>query len=259
MEIVDAMLLGLVQGLTEFIPVSSSGHLILLDEATNVESSFAFDVLLNFGTLFALMVYFRKRIASILVGIFVDKDYKLARNVIISTIPAVIVGGFWTDAFNDDGVRNIGVVSFMLITVGLIMIGLDRYAKGNGNLEHLSSKRALGIGLAQAIALIPGTSRSGITIAAGRASRLNYEQAAEYSFLIAIPVLAGAIVRSLFETETTDLLNNHAGAVVAGVAVSMISGLIAIHFMLSFLKKRGLFVFGVYRIILAAGLLLFVM
>lgn len=258
MEVFDAMLLGLVQGLTEFIPVSSSGHLILLDEATNVESSFSFDVLLNIGTLFALMIYFRKRIASILAGIFVDKDYKLARNIIISTIPAVIVGGIWTDAFDDDGVRNIGVVSFMLIAVGLIMIGMDHYAKGNGRIERLNSKRALGIGLAQAVALIPGTSRSGITIAAGRGSRLKYEQAAEYSFLIAIPVLAGAIVRSLFRPETTDLLNNHAGAVIAGVAVSLLSGLIAIHFMLSFLKKRGLTFFGVYRIILAAGLLLFI-
>ena len=126
-------------------------------------------------------------------------------------------------------------------------------------MDKLEKGGALGIGLAQAVALIPGTSRSGITIAAGKAAKLNYEQAAEYSFLIAMPVLLGAIVRSLFEPETTELLNNHAGSVIAGVAMSMLAGLAAIHFMLAFLKKRGLTFFGVYRIILAAGLLLFVM
>lgn len=258
MEVVDAILLGLVQGLTEFIPVSSSGHLILLDESTSVDSSFAFDVLLNVGTLTALLIYFRKRIAEILRQIFKDKDYRLARNVIISTIPAVIVGGLFTDLFEDENVRNLNLVVFMLISVGILMIVLDHFARGKKKVDDVSSQNALVIGLAQAVALIPGTSRSGSTILAGRFSKLSYEQAAEYSFLIAMPVLFGAIIRTLFDGDTTTLLSDHTGAVLAGISTSFLAGLAAIHFMLQFLKTRGLKLFGIYRIVLGIALLLFI-
>ena len=258
MEIVDAVLLGLVQGLTEFIPVSSSGHLILLDESTSVESSFSFDVLLNVGTLLALLIYFRAKITDILKRIFKDKDLKFATNVLLSTIPAGIVGGLFTDLFSNDDLRNLEVVIGMLIGVGVLMIVADKYLSGKKKIDDIEPKSAVGIGVGQALALIPGTSRSGSTILAGRSLGLSYSQAAEYSFLIAIPILCGAIARSLMEPETQDLLHDHRGAVLAGVVTSFIAGMAAIHFMLQFLKKQGLKLFGIYRIVLGISLLLFV-
>lgn len=256
MSIFDAILLGLVQGLTEFIPVSSSGHLILLAEYTDVNSSFGFDVLINIGTLLALVIYFRRRLAELWRQLVGGRDKKLLINVIISTIPAVIAGGLLIDLFSGDSVRNRGVVIFMLLAVGIAMLLADKFLSGQQRLEKLRPKGALGIGLAQALALIPGTSRSGVTIIAGRTGRLSYAQAAEYSFLIAIPILFGAIVRSMFELETMAVLRDETTAVVVGVVAAFISGWLAIDIMLKILRKRGLMGFGVYRILLAGALLL---
>jgi undecaprenyl-diphosphatase len=258
MSIADSILLGLVQGLLEFIPVSSSGHLILLDKLTSVESSFAFDVLINIGTLGALVWYFKDKLVTILKRLFGGEDQKLVINIIISTIPAVIVGGFFADVFAKDDVRSATIVSAMLVSVGLLMMITDDLVKGFNKLKDLKIFSALGIGLAQAIALVPGVSRSGATILAGRYSKLSYKSAAEYSFLIAIPILFGAILRSLFDAETTDLIKNDTFAVVVGITVAFLSGLWAIRFMLDFLKNKGLKYFGVYRIILGLTLLLVV-
>lgn len=255
MSIIDALLLGLLQGVTEFIPVSSSGHLILLDEYTNVSSSFSFDVLVNIGTLAALIIYFRGRLVELWKQLWGGKDRKLLKNVVISTVPAVVVGGLFADLFASDDVRNRSIVILMLLSVGILMVAADRWLKGNRSIERLSGKQAFGVGLGQALALIPGTSRSGATILAGRASGLSYAQAAEYSFLIAIPILSGAIARSLFQTETNSLLSSEPAAVSVGVIAAFISGWLAIDFMIKILRTRGLMVFGVYRILLALTLL----
>lgn len=253
MTIVDAIILGLVQGLTEFIPVSSSGHLILIDQLTSVESSFAFDVMLNIGTLAALIVYFWPKIIAIIKDLFSGQGH-LARSLFYSTLPVVVIGGLFIGWFESDALRSSGVVSVMLILVGLAMIGLDKLTKlGPQDVKELSISSSLSIGLGQVLALIPGTSRSGATIITARLAGLSYKDAAEYSFLLAIPVIAGAIVRSLFEPETTELWHNHAGSVIVGVLVAYFSGIIAIRFMLGWLSKHGLKNFGYYR--LALGLL----
>lgn len=256
MSIIDAILLGLIQGLTEFIPVSSSGHLILLSEYGHLDSSFAYDVLLNIGTLAALIVYFRHRIAQLWHELFSGQNKRLLKNVIISTVPAVIAGGLFADFFAGDDVRNHTIVTIMLLVGGVLMVLGDKLLRGKGVMDKLRTTDAVGIGLAQALALIPGTSRSGATILAGRVSGLSYAQSAEYSFLIAIPILGGAILRSLGQTETMELLSSSLVPVMVGTAVAFVSGWLAIDFMLKVLRTQGLRLFGFYRIILALALLL---
>ena len=190
MSIIDAIILGLVQGLTEFIPVSSSGHLAIIDRLTPISGSFEFDVLVNFGTLLALVIFFRERILEIIERIRGGGDNRLARNIVISTIPAVVAGGLFSDFFESDGVRSEYVVIAMLFIVGVLMIipwKTETSPDKPESLYRVPKPEALYIGLAQMIALVPGTSRSGITVLAGRLSKLTYKRAAEYSFLMAHP------------------------------------------------------------------------
>jgi undecaprenyl-diphosphatase len=254
MSFVDAIILGLIQGLTEFIPVSSSGHLVFFNEFFSLESSFEFDLMLNIGTLLALLIYFRFRIRDLVLRMKDNRPLLFA--VTISTIPAVVVGGLFTDFFERDSVRSLYVVAFMLFSIGIVMLLLERLRVGDKAIEKVTPRDALMIGLAQALALIPGTSRSGSTIVAGRLMGLRFSEAAEYSFLIAIPIVAGALLRSLFEPETADLLQSDFGLLIAGVLSSFVSGLFAIRFMLRFLKNHGLSFFGWYRIFLAGVVLL---
>ncbi len=257
MTYLDAIILGLVQGITEFIPVSSSGHLILTDQFFSTQSTFGFDVLLNIGTLAALVIYFRKRLYSIFIGIIRQKNWIIARNIIISTVPAAVLGYFLADRLEDGIFRNTAVVAVMLFIVGLIMViePKIRHAK-EISLESLSKPRAVIIGFAQALALIPGTSRSGMTILAGRFSGLSHEKAAEYSFLIAIPILSGALLKTLLETSTQELINSSAGVIVVGITTAFVTGYFAISLMLKFLQNHSLATFGYYRIALALLILL---
>lgn len=257
MDIIDAVLLGFVQGITEFIPVSSSGHLILTDSLFSSESSFEFDVLLNIGTVAALLIYFRHKISEIIFEIRQKKEWRLVLNIIISTIPAAIIGYFLSDSLKGGIFRNTVIVALMLAAIGVLMIVEPRINKHkDGKINELSKKNALSVGLAQALALIPGTSRSGVTILAGRFSGLSHAQAAEYSFLIAIPILSGALLKTLTETETWDLINSSQGALLVGITTAFVVGYFSIAVMLKFLQKHGLEIFGYYRIAIAAILLL---
>ncbi len=257
MDILDAVMLGFVQGITEFIPVSSSGHLILADSFFSSESTFEFDVLLNVGTVAALLIYFRHKISEIILQIKQEKEWKLALNIIISTIPAAIIGYFLSDSLKGGVFRNTAVVALMLATIGLLMVVEPKINKRKvGKINDLSRKNAFSVGLAQALALIPGTSRSGVTILAGRFSGLSHAQAAEYSFLIAIPILSGALLKTLTEAETWELINSSQGALFVGITTAFIVGYFSIAVMLKFLQKHGLEIFGYYRIAIAAILLL---
>lgn len=256
MEIIDALVLGLVQGLTEFIPVSSSGHLVILDAFTPIRSEFDFDVLINIGTLVALILYFRLTIGEIITHITRERDYKLLRNIILSTIPAVIVGGLWSVYLENIRVGEVTIA--MLLFVGLIMVILpkiklpEQYSK-TSDLPYI---RAIWIGCAQAVALIPGTSRSGATIIAGRLAGFSYKRAAEYSFIIAIPVLFGAIMRTLLTMEGQTFVLNNLTPLILGNIVAFASSYFAINFMIGYLQNKGLAIFGWYRIALALMLIL---
>ncbi len=257
MTFIDAVILGFVQGITEFIPISSSGHLILTDQFFSAKSSFEYDVLLNFGTLLALLIYFRKKLTLMYINVTKKRDWTLARNILISTIPIAVLGYLFSGVLGKDTFRNTATVALMLLVVGLVMVLEPRFNRVKKiGLEGISTKKAVGIGFAQALALIPGTSRSGATILAGRFAGLSNGKAAEYSFLIAIPALTGALIKTLLEGEAQELINSSGGLLVVGITTAFITGYFAIAVMLKFLRKHSLAVFGYYRIALALLLLL---
>jgi undecaprenyl-diphosphatase len=261
MSIIDSIILGLVQGITEFLPISSSGHLVIVSTLLGVNDAFTFDVLLNFGSLTALIVYYRHRIWSIISKIFKDKDWGLSLKVVVATIPAVAIGLTFTDLierFNG----MIWVVIAMLIIVGVLMIiagDANENADNRPIEKSVSWKVAISTGLAQACALIPGVSRSGITILTGMRNNLSAEKAAEFSFLLAIPIIAGASLKILLSHEGIALIQNNMAAFLVGNIVCFISGILAINFLIKLISKRGLKDFGWYRVISALVLIVLIL
>ena len=185
MSVFEAIVLGLIQGLTEFIPVSSSGHLVLAQHFFSGASDHLFIEFINVGTLLALLIYFRKRIRHILQDVFVNKNLVLARNIFITALPAGIIGFFMADIIEKSPFfESTVVVTTGLAVIGVLMIILEKLPKASllKKSEELSPGRSLWIGLWQVLSLIPGVSRSGSTIIAGRLAGLNAATAAEYSF-----------------------------------------------------------------------------
>lgn len=254
MTIVEAIFLGLVQGLTEFVPVSSSGHLVLAQHFMSIEPSAIFIELVNLGTFLALLVYFRSRIWQILHRIITQQDIRLARNIIISAIPVVLVGFFFAEFFESHIVQNPTVVVVMLVSVGIVMVVLDRIPKLNvvKDSEELTPKRSLVIGIAQVVSLIPGTSRSASTMIAGRFMGLTYAQAAEYSFLLSLPIMAGVLLKGFLDPDGIAFITQNFGVWLASNIAAFVAGLFAVSFMIRFLEKGNFKVFGYYRIGLAA-------
>ena len=268
LQSIQALVMGLVQGLTEFLPISSSGHLILVRALfgwneiprDSFIDSLAFTVILHMGTLVALLVYFWKEwlrlipagLASIrdrsLRG---DPDRKMAWLIVVATIPAVIVGPLLTDTI-ESWISKPAQVAVMLCVGAAILWLADRWGSKQREIDSLSFGGALGIGVAQVLALVPGISRSGISISAGLFGGLTREAAARFSFLMATPVVAGA---GLWEARK--LLTHEAGVnpdlnlILIGFIAAAISGLLAIRFMLEFLKRQPLTVFVVYRVVAA--------
>jgi undecaprenyl-diphosphatase len=261
MNIVEAIVLGLVQGLTEFIPVSSSGHLVIAQLFFSGASDHLFIEFINFGTLLALLIYFRKRILAIIKDVFVSKNIKLARNIVISAVPAGLVGFFLSDFIETNPFfGSMVVVTVTLAVVGILMVVLEKLPKASPIKEgqDLNNKRALGIGLAQVFALIPGVSRSGSTIIAGRLAGLNAAAAAEYSFLVSLPIMFGVVVKLLAKESDRAYLFEHFPMLLVGNTAAFISGLVAVGFLMRYLAKHSLAVFGWYRIGLA-GILVVVL
>jgi len=253
MSIINAIILGLVQGLTEFLPISSSGHLVITSHFLGIGNAFTFDVLLNFGSLVALLVYYRVRIWSIIVKIFSGDEWNLVLKVIVATIPAVAIGLTFNNYIEQlNGM--IWVVIAMLLIIGIPMIISGR---ANENADDREIERSVGwqlaakTGIAQATALIPGVSRSGITILTGLRNNLSAERAAEFSFLLAIPIIAGASLKTLLSHDGIEFVKNNFAAFTVGNIVAFISGILAINFMIKLISKRGLKDFGWYRVILA--------
>jgi undecaprenyl-diphosphatase len=266
---IQALIMGLVQGLTEFIPVSSSGHLILVPWAMGWKDPFinslAFSVMLHMGTLLALILYFwRDWMTLIPAGLASirdrsigdDLDRKLAWLLVVATIPAVLVGPLLTDRI-ESLVREPGPVAAMLCVGAAILWLADRWGSKVREMDEMTYWGALAIGVAQVLALVPGISRSGISIAAGLFEGLNREAAARFSFLMATPVVAGA---GLWEARK--LVTGEAGVtpevrlVVIGFVAAATSGILAIHFMLAFLRRRPVTVFVVYRVLAAIAVFL---
>lgn len=258
MTIIEAIILGIIQGLTEFIPISSSGHLVIAQYFMSGASSHLFLEWINVGTVLALMIYFRQRIWGILCSIWVDHDYTMARNVVIAMLPAGIVGFTFADIIEGRAFfSSPWTVLVMLVVVGVLLIVLERLPKlALPEKADLPAGRALVIGLTQVIALIPGTSRSGSTIIAGRLMGLTASRAAEFSFLVSIPIMLGVITKLLVkDSDRAYLMDNFVPLIVGNIA-ALISGLIAVGFLMRYLEKHSLAVFGWYRIALAVVLLI---
>jgi len=268
-SVLQALVMGIVQGLTEFLPVSSSGHLIVVPFLAGWDDAFitslAFSVMLHLGTLVALLVYFRADwIRLVPAGLAAardrsfhdDHDRRLAWLLVASTIPAAIVGLLLNDLI-EDSFRQVGLVAITLVVGGLILLAADRFGAKSRSIEDITFPIAIGIGVAQALALVPGISRSGISIAAGRLVGMDRESAARFAFLMATPITAGA---GLFEARK--LLTGEGGVVVSivplivGMVAALLSGLVAIHFMLAFLRRQSLDVFVWYRFAVAAVVLI---
>jgi len=261
----QAVVMGIVQGLTEFLPVSSSGHLIivpfLFGWTDPFITSLAFSVMLHIGTLAALLVYFRADWIRLVPAGFAtirdrsfraDPDRRLAWLLVVATIPAAIAGFLLSDVI-ETAFRDIGWVAVTLVLGAVILWLADRWGARTKGVEDVTFPVASGIGTAQALAVIPGFSRSGISISAARFAGLDREAAARFSFLMATPVTAGAAlfeVRKLIAGETG--LDVPVGPLLAGMAAAFIAGMIAIGFLLRYLRTRSLTVFVIYRLVLAA-------
>ncbi len=260
MSILQALILGLVQGLTEFIPISSSGHLVLLHQAMGISNGgLAFDVALHMGTLMALLLFFHKDIVSLARSLFVkSKHTRLAWLLALATIPAVIAGVLLESAAAT-AFRSVKLVGINLIVVALVMIWAERHFQKRAKhtaLDSINKKQALAAGFAQAAAIIPGVSRSGATITAGLFVGLDRVVATRFSFLLAIPITLGAVVKVIFTESGISEIQSEFTLFSVGIASALVSGLFAIKFLLSYLSKHSLSAFAYYRIILGLTVLI---
>lgn len=256
MNVLEAIILGIIQGLTEFIPVSSSGHLVIGQSLLlGREVDHLFIQALDFGTLAALVIYFSPKLIDLFKKVFFERDYRLARNIVITCIPAGILGLLLADFIQNSTVLlNPLNVAIMLALVGVLMVVVDKLPKKSAKATgtDLSPRRALVVGLAQAFALIPGVSRSGSTIVASRIMGLSPRAAAEYSFMVSIPIMFGLIGKLLLKPSDREYMVANLDAIVIANVAAFIAAIIAIHFLLKYLSNHGLALFGWYRIGLAA-------
>ncbi len=257
MQLLIAILLGLVQGLTEFIPVSSSGHLVLAEHFVHFSlSGYAFDAVLNVGTLAALLLYFWRDWLALLKGALrPGSERRLFRLIVIGTIPAVLVG-FLMQSFIEAHTRSPWLVATALILMAFVMLAAEKRAKLTRPLTDLNTKDSVAVGLAQTLAFIPGVSRSGTTIVAGMMRGLKREAATRYSFFLALPILAGGTLKILTDRAVLDSLTSHLGLYVAANLAAFISGYLAIGWLLGYLANHKLNLFAYYRIGLAVIILL---
>jgi len=269
MSTIDVFILAIIQGLTEFLPISSSAHLILPSAVFGwQDQGQALDVALHVGTLLAVVLYFRKEVGSMAVawfgtvGIGPEKnsnsfDGKLAWWILLASIPLGIVGLLGKD-FIEENLRSAAVIAITTLVFGVLLGFADIKAKENVSVEKLGFKGAMIIGLAQALALIPGTSRSGITMTLGLMLGLNKENAVSFSFLLSIPaiVMTGGYLtyKLISSAEPVDWSTLGLGSVLA-----FFSAYACIHYFLILVSKVGMMPFVIYRLILGAGLLWFVL
>ncbi|MEK7600368.1 MAG: undecaprenyl-diphosphate phosphatase [Patescibacteria group bacterium] len=247
MDILHALILGAIQGLTEFLPISSSGHLILVPRFLGWEDQgLAFDTAVHLGTLLAVVWAFRTRLFSLVRNIASSsEEQQLLKNLVLATIPAGIAGLAFGDVV-ESTLRSPLIVGASLILWGIVLWWVDR--KSENTTSHTPTMRTwLFVGIAQALALIPGTSRSGITVTAGLAQKLSRAQAVELSFLLSIPIIAAAGISQIVDVGVTSLFT---APMVLGILSAAISGFLAIRILEHIARTRSLAPFAYYRVIL---------
>jgi undecaprenyl-diphosphatase len=266
-QALQALVMGIVQGLTEFLPISSSGHHILIPYLLEWDDPFieslAFSVVLHLGTLGALLVYFRDdwlRLVPAGVALLRDRsfaddpDRRLAFLLVLSTVPAAIVA-FLLNDFVEEAVRQAWLVALMLVVGGGILWAADHFGPRTHTIDRLTSRGAVGIGFAQAFALIPGVSRSGISMSAALFAGLDRADAARYSFLMATPITAMAIVYEGSKIVRGEIAGAEPLTMAVGIAASFVAGILAIAVLLRYLRTNSFNVFVAYRLVLAVVVL----
>ena len=257
-------MLGITQGVTEFAPVSSSGHLIIVPWLfgwtilQNPELNKTFDVALHIGTLIGALVYFRHDVARYLAAwvrsirsrSISSADERLAWALVVGTVPGAVAGALFESVI-EDTLGQPWLIAVMLIAFGVILVWVDRAALIRRRMADLSVRDGVVLGVAQAVALQPGVSRSGVTITAGRALGLDRESAARFSFLLALPIIAGAGILKGIDVARSGLPPGMAWPFVWGMVTSAVSGFLVIAFLLAYLRRHSFVVFLVYRVAVA--------
>jgi undecaprenyl-diphosphatase len=271
LDIISAIILGAVQGISEFLPISSSGHLVIVPHLLGVETGLAFDVILHVGTLVAIFTFFWKDIINIIKGFIVsiinltegfDKfkdglrrvpEERFAWLILIATIPTGIIGLLFNNVV-ETIFRGTVFVGLFLIITGIILYYSERHSSGNITEKDMSFKQAITIGICQGIAVLPGISRSGATIASGLCLGLNREYAARYSFLLSVPAVVGAAV---FKVKDLAIIDATTTVLVAGFLSSVIFGYLSIKLLMKMIEGWSLDIFAYYCWIV--GILTFVL
>lgn len=266
---IDIIILGIIQGIAEFLPISSSAHLIIFREVFNIGSNIApnieltFDLALHFGTLLAIIIFFFKELWQIFTSGITKgtktKDGRLFWYLIIATIPAGIVGVLFEDIFDSFFRKQLWLIALALIIMGIIIYLVDKKSKIDKDIKEMKWYQALIVGCAQVFALIPGFSRSGTTITASRALGLNRKDSAKFSFYLSVPVVLGASFFSLIKENTLTIISENLVTFGIGILISFIVGLLCISFLLKYIRKHDFKIFMVYRILLGILVLFMVL
>ena len=259
MDTLQLILLSVVQGLTEFLPVSSSAHLVLLSEFLGEEDQgIIFDVGVHFGTLMAALVYFRSDLKKMIINLgshkFLSKENNLTTSLIIAVIP-ILLSGFLLRDFVNLNLRNSEVIAYTTIIFGILLY-TAQLRKGKEDLDSVNLKQALIIGLFQCLALIPGTSRSGITITAGLFLGLSATAASRFSFLLAIPTIGAIALAELIRVSFIDITDNGVELSIA-LIISFLVAYISIDMFLKLIDRIGFTPFVIYRLLLGGWLLMY--
>ena len=268
MDIFQSIIIAIVEGLTEFLPVSSTGHMIIAEEALGVEHNDfvnAFTVIIQFGAILSVVWLYWKRFfhlnevpagATGLKAFLIRYDFYW--KLLVAFIPAAVIG-FLLGDFIDSLLENVTVVAVMLVAGGVLMLFVDKWFN-RSTTAPLTEKRALTIGFYQCIAMIPGVSRSMATIVGGMQQGLSRKDAAEFSFFLAVPTMFAAtaykLLKLVIEPESLKLLSDNIGVLLIGNVVAFIVALLAIKFFISYVTKYGFKAFGYYRIIVGAAIII---
>ena len=268
MDILEILILGFVQGIAEFLPISSSAHLIIFRDIFGIGSGMSanmdltFDIALHFGTLLSIGVFFFKDFIKMIQKGFTkgvkDDDGKILWYLVAATIPAAIVGVLFEEAIENVVRSNYVVIAFALGVMGIIIYLADKFSKETKTIKKMTLKDAILVGCSQVFALIPGFSRSGTTIAAGRVLGLDRESAAKFSFFLSAPVVLGAVCLQLIKGTTFSVIAANLGTFILGILVSFVIGLLCIKYLLKYLQKHNFKIFMIYRVVLAAVVLIYI-
>ena len=264
---ISVIILAIIQGIAEFLPISSSAHLIIFREVFGIgkdvisgDLGLTFDIALHLGTALAIIVFFFKDFLNMAIKGFTkgvkDKDGKIMWYLIAATVPAALVGVLFEDVIDNVIREKYYLIAIALIVMGVIIYLVDKKCPRDKEIKDMTLKDALIIGCSQVFALIPGFSRSGTTIAAGRALHLEREDAAKFSFYLSLPVVMGAVVLQLIKVDFSIIASN-ISILLVGIVISFIIGILCIRFLLKYLRSNDFKVFMWYRLVLGIGVLIY--